>query len=157
MERIEVRDAVDAQDHGLAVEDEARLPDLAGGLHDPGIAAGPVMAVASEQTHAITVPLDAEAVAVLFHFVEPFGAGRHGLAGRGEAELKTGHGPKSAGFANPSCSEATQQEYRDELNICRIARSAVASIGPSSGSFSVKEAANGGHGRALGATARPDC
>jgi hypothetical protein len=24
--------------------------------------------------------------------MEPVGAGRHGLAGRGEAELKTGHG-----------------------------------------------------------------
>jgi hypothetical protein len=40
------------------------------------------------------VALYAEAVAVVLHFVEPFGAGRHGLAGRGEAELKTGHGPK---------------------------------------------------------------
>ena len=81
-------------DYGLAIENKARLPDLASCLHDPWIAAGPVIAVASEQTHAITVSLYAEPVAIIFHFMEPFGAGRHGLAGRGDAELKTGHGPK---------------------------------------------------------------
>ena len=85
------------------------------------------------------------------YFVEPVGAGRHRLAGRGEAELKTGHGSK-IGRVSQICEsgEATPQEYRDELNICRVARSAIAAnIGPSSGSFSVKEAP--------GAAARPDC
>jgi hypothetical protein len=78
----------------FAVEHEALLADLAGDFDDPRVSARPVIAVAGEQTDAIAVPLDAEAITVVLHFMEPFGAGRHGLAGRGEAELKTGHGPK---------------------------------------------------------------
>jgi hypothetical protein len=31
MQRAEISDAVDAQHHSLAVDDEARLPDLASG------------------------------------------------------------------------------------------------------------------------------
>jgi hypothetical protein len=46
MQRVEVCDAIDAQDHRLAVEDEARLPDLTSGFHNPGIAARPIIAVA---------------------------------------------------------------------------------------------------------------
>ena len=67
--------AATARFRGLAIENKARLPDLASGLHDPRIAAGPVIAVASEQTHAITVPLYAEAVAIVLHFMEPVGPG----------------------------------------------------------------------------------
>jgi hypothetical protein len=88
LERIEVGDAIHAEDYGLAVEDEARLPDLASGLHDPGIAAGPVIAVASEQTHAITVPLYAEAVAIVFYFVQPVGAVRDCRGFGRQAKLK---------------------------------------------------------------------
>jgi hypothetical protein len=36
MQCIDVGDAFHTEDYGLAVEDEARLPDLASGLHDPG-------------------------------------------------------------------------------------------------------------------------
>jgi hypothetical protein len=74
MERIEVGDAIHAQDHRLAVEHEALLPDLAGGLDYPGIAAGPVIAVPGEQAHPIAVPLYAEAITVVLHFMEPIGA-----------------------------------------------------------------------------------
>src|SRR6476619_8133172 len=45
---IEVGDAVDAEHHGLAIDDELRLPDLLGGL-DPAIPAGPVMSSPGEQ------------------------------------------------------------------------------------------------------------
>jgi hypothetical protein len=62
MQRVEVRDAIDAQDHRLAVEHETLLADHAGGFDDPGIAARPVKAVAREQSHPIAVALYAEAV-----------------------------------------------------------------------------------------------
>ena len=50
MERIEIRDAVNAQDHRLAVEDEELLADLPGSLDDPVISAR-----AGEQAHAIAI------------------------------------------------------------------------------------------------------
>jgi hypothetical protein len=49
---IEIRNAVDAQDHSLAVEHEALLADHPGGFHDPRISARPVIAVAGEQADA---------------------------------------------------------------------------------------------------------
>ena len=94
MQGVEIGVAVNAQDHGLAVQDKPLLPDLACRLDDPWVPASPIEAVAGEQAYAITVTLYAKAITVVFYFVKPFGAGRHGLAGRGEAELKTGHGPK---------------------------------------------------------------
>ena len=53
VQRVEVGDAVDAEDDGLAVEHEPPLPHLARGLGDPRIALGPVLAAARDQ------PLDA--------------------------------------------------------------------------------------------------
>ena len=63
MQRVKVGDAIDAQDHGLAVNDE--LPDtvLQCALNNPRIAAGPVVTASCNQAHAITVTLQAEAPA----------------------------------------------------------------------------------------------
>jgi hypothetical protein len=53
MRRIEIGDAVDAEDDGLAIEHEPLLPDLARGLGDPGISLGPVIAATGDQAHAV--------------------------------------------------------------------------------------------------------
>jgi hypothetical protein len=46
MQRIEIGDAVNAEDHGFTVEHEALLPDLASGFDDPWISAAPFVTVA---------------------------------------------------------------------------------------------------------------
>jgi hypothetical protein len=58
---VEVRDAVDTEHDGFAIQDELLLPDLPRRLDDPGIPAGPVMATLREQPDAVSVALDAEA------------------------------------------------------------------------------------------------
>jgi hypothetical protein len=88
MQRVEVGDAVDADNDGLAIEHEPLLPDLARGLGDPGISLGLDVAAARDQRDAITVALDAEAKAVVLDFVEPLRSGRNLRAGDREAELK---------------------------------------------------------------------
>src|SRR5215470_3864088 len=58
---VEIGDAVDAKDDGLAVDDELLVPVLQGAFDDPGKAAGPVIAALSDQPDAIAVTLDAKA------------------------------------------------------------------------------------------------
>ena len=57
MKRIEIGNAVDAEDDSLAIDDELLSPILQRGLDDPGIALCPVIAAAGDQADAITVPL----------------------------------------------------------------------------------------------------
>ena len=71
MQAIEIGDAVDAEDHGLAINDEVPVPDLERALDDPGIAASPVMAIAGEEAHTIPLAGHDQAVAVVFDFVQP--------------------------------------------------------------------------------------
>jgi hypothetical protein len=87
MQGIEVGDAIDAEDDGLAVDHELLLPDLARGLGDPRVALGPVIAAARDQAYAIGVALQADAIAVVLDLVEPVSAGRDLGPGRGDAEL----------------------------------------------------------------------
>ena len=85
VQRVEVGDAVDAEDHGLAVDDEMLLAVLERGLGDPGIAARPVGAVARQQPHALVLPDDKHPIAVVLDFVEPVRSGRNLLAGGRQA------------------------------------------------------------------------
>ena len=96
VQRVEIGNTVDAQHHGLTVDHELPMPVLQRGLDDPGIAAGPVMATARDQAHPVPIALQAQPVAVIFHFMEPIGAARDvGGLGR-EAEIEgAGHGKGS--------------------------------------------------------------
>jgi hypothetical protein len=58
MQRVEIRD-----------EQEALLAHLARCLDDPRITVGPAVAAARDQSHAITVPPNAEAMAIVLDFV----------------------------------------------------------------------------------------
>jgi hypothetical protein len=93
---IEISDAVDAEDHRLTVEYEAFLADHPSRLDDSGVSGRPVVAVAREQSHPIAVPFHAEAVSVVFHFMEPIGAAGNCRGLRRQAKLKqrTAHGGK---------------------------------------------------------------
>ena len=61
VQSVEVGDAINTQDDGLAVDH--KLPDavLQGGLGDRRIALRPVIAAAGDQPHPIAVTLDANA------------------------------------------------------------------------------------------------
>ena len=57
---VEVGNAVDAEHHGLTIDDELLEPVLQRGLDDPREAAGPVGAA-----HAIAIALNDQAIAIV--------------------------------------------------------------------------------------------
>lgn len=73
MQRVEIRDAVEAEDDGLAIDDELLLPVLQRGLYDPRIALGPVITVAGDQPHTIAIAPQADTIAVILNFVALLG------------------------------------------------------------------------------------
>jgi hypothetical protein len=88
MQGVEIGDPVNAQDDSFPVDHELLRSVLQGRLHDPWIPLRPVVATLTDQAHAIAVALNAEAIPVVFYFMEPLGAGRNGLAKRWKAKLK---------------------------------------------------------------------
>src|SRR5262249_50072065 len=86
---VEVGDAVDAEDDGLAIDHELLDPVLQRSLDDPREAPGPVVAAAGDQADAVAVALYAKPVTVVLDLMEPVGAGRDDGGSRGKAEIKT--------------------------------------------------------------------
>jgi hypothetical protein len=66
VQAIEVGDAINTQQHGLAIKDELLGSDAPGGLDDQRIAACPVVTVVGEQPDTISIPRDDEAEAACF-------------------------------------------------------------------------------------------
>jgi hypothetical protein len=64
---------------------------LARRLDDPRVSVGPVVAPLGDQADAVAVALQPETVAVIFFFMNPLSACRHGLANGGDTELKLRH------------------------------------------------------------------
>jgi hypothetical protein len=58
VQSVEIRDAVNTQQHGLAVEDKRTIPVAQRSLGDERKPTPPVMAVAGEQANALPFPLD---------------------------------------------------------------------------------------------------
>jgi hypothetical protein len=54
--------AVNAEDHGLAVDDELPVPVFQSRLDDPRVAVRPVVAAPGDQSHAVAVALKAQAI-----------------------------------------------------------------------------------------------
>lgn len=75
--------------HSLPVNDKLLLAVLERGLDDPVISVGPVVAVPGDQAHPVAVALKAQAVAVVFYFVEPIRAGGDARRSGREAKIKS--------------------------------------------------------------------
>src|SRR4051794_28238298 len=67
----------------ISLDDEPLLLDLQGRLDDPREAPCPVQAGLRQQLHRLAIADHAPAVAVIFDFVNPVGAGRHCLGNTG--------------------------------------------------------------------------
>jgi hypothetical protein len=83
VQAVEVRDAVDAEQDRLAIDDEGPAAVAQRGLYDQRITVGLVVAVAREQPHVVAFALNNQAIAVVLDFVNPvwtagnlFGCGR---------------------------------------------------------------------------------
>jgi hypothetical protein len=63
MEGVEIGDAVNAENDGLAIDDELLFAVLARSVDNPGKTLTPVVAAARDQTDAIAVALDPQAKA----------------------------------------------------------------------------------------------
>jgi hypothetical protein len=88
VQRVEVGDAVDAEDDSLAIDDELLDPVLERGLNYLRIAIGPVVPVARDEAHTIAVALDAQPVTVIFDLVEPVRGGWYLGAASWGAKIK---------------------------------------------------------------------
>jgi hypothetical protein len=70
-QRMEVRRAIVAGDHRLAIDQERRCLDAEGSIDDGRETIGPVMAVAGEAADAGAILAHRQAVAVMLDFVDP--------------------------------------------------------------------------------------
>jgi hypothetical protein len=75
MQRVEIGITVNAQDDRLAIDDELLLAVLQRSFNDPGEALCPVVSASGNQRHPIAVALNTQAIAIVFDFVDPVGAG----------------------------------------------------------------------------------
>ena len=88
VQRVEIGDAIDAEDHRLAIDDELLDPVLERGFDNPRIAVRPIVPVAGNQPHAIAIPLDAQPVTVVLDLVEPVGSVRNLAAASWDTKIK---------------------------------------------------------------------
>jgi hypothetical protein len=65
MQHVKIGNAVDAKDHGFAVDHKLTDAVFQSGLTDPREAARPVIATTADQPHAVAVTLDANTVAIV--------------------------------------------------------------------------------------------
>ena len=85
MQRVEVGNAVDAEDHGLAVDHKLLVAVSESALDDPGIPAAAVITVVGQQANAIAVTSDDQAATVVLNFVKSDGGRGDRLADGREA------------------------------------------------------------------------
>jgi hypothetical protein len=85
---VKIRDAVDAEQHSLAVDHERARSVPQRGLDDQRIAVGPVVAIAGEQPDALAFALNDQAVPVMLDLVNPVRTGRNLGSARRDAGLE---------------------------------------------------------------------
>ena len=70
VQAVEIRPAVDAEQHGLAIDHEGGVAVTERGLGDQREAIAPVVAIAGEQPHAPAVALDDQSISVVLNLVD---------------------------------------------------------------------------------------
>jgi hypothetical protein len=88
---VEIRDALQVEHADLAIDDEPLLFHRQGDLGNPWEAPRPVEPALGQDLDVAAVTDYAPAVAVVFDFVNPVGAARHGLGRHWFAILKFMH------------------------------------------------------------------
>ena len=71
VQRIEVRQTIEAKNNRLAIDHKLLGPVLEGRFSNPRKALRPVVTASRDQSHAIAIALHAETVAIVFDFVKP--------------------------------------------------------------------------------------
>ncbi|MET4024439.1 hypothetical protein [Bradyrhizobium sp. S3.2.12] len=74
--------------YGFTVDDKLLLAVLQRCLEDPREAVGPVVTILGEQPNVAASPFYAQALAVVFDFVDPVGPGRYHLGGGKPAKFE---------------------------------------------------------------------
>ena len=69
MQPVEIRAAIDAEQHRLAVDHERSVSVSQRGLGDQRKSTAPVVTVAGEQAHALAVTLDEQVVTIVLDLV----------------------------------------------------------------------------------------
>jgi hypothetical protein len=92
MQAVEIRDAVDAEQHSLAIDDERARSIAQRRFDDQRIAVGPVVPVEGEQPHALALALDDQPVAVVLDLVDPVRTGRDRRSAGRDAGLEESFG-----------------------------------------------------------------
>src|SRR5450631_3237386 len=107
MQAVEIRHAIDAKQHRLAVDHERAGTVAKGGLNDQRITVGKVMAVAGKQPDALAIALHDQAIAVVLDLMNPVRAGRYLGGARRNAgfEPAVGHAKKIGSGAEISSLE----------------------------------------------------
>ena len=90
VQAVEIRPAVDAEQHGLAIDHEGAVAVSQRGLWYQRESIAPVVAVAGPQPHALAVALDDQAIAVVLDLVDPLGAVGNGFGAARDARFKRG-------------------------------------------------------------------
>ena len=120
MKRVEIGNAVDAENDGLAIDYKMLLPVLQRGLDNPRIALGPVVAVAGDQAHAIAGALDPQPIAVILDFVEPIRRMWNlGSPCRNAKIERLKHAPEMV-TSEPYCESRAVARYFAGRIICRV-------------------------------------
>ena len=90
VQAVEIRSAVDAEQHGLAVEDERAVAVSKRSLGDQRKAIAPVAAVPGPQPHAFVLAMHDQPIAVMLDLVDPVGAVGNGFGAARNARFKRG-------------------------------------------------------------------
>src|SRR3954466_7409943 len=98
MQTVKVRDSVRSDYNSFTVDDERAFAEPQGGLCNEWVSIRPVVATARQQTHALALALNNQAITIMLDLVNPIGPRRHFGAGCRDAGLirkRTQHGPNN--------------------------------------------------------------
>ena len=115
VQSVEIRDAVNTEQHGLALDDERTIPVAQRIFRDQRKPIAPVVAIAGKQANALPVPLDDQSIAIMFDLVDPIVPGRNRGARVG---MQGSNAVCACGLDRPSGAECEVSLLPGELVAC---------------------------------------